>query len=76
MVFIGHIIRFAKGKIYGSFLRSEFTKTFTGYVYSYPPVKDRASFKFDQIVSIIQKPKRFLRGHFLFNIHQNRLATL
>lgn len=65
-----------RGKIFGSFLRSKATKLFKEFVYSYPNVKDRSFFEFEQIVSALKEPRRFSRGQFLFNISASQLNLI
>jgi hypothetical protein len=74
--FIAQIVRVKKGKIFASFLKSVFTKQFTGFVYNYPDIKDIHRIELSQIRIKLSQPKVYLRSYKLFEIHCNTLQNV
>lgn len=75
--YIVQITKITKGGIYGSFLKSKFTKKFTGFVYVKPDIEDIYKFTFSQIKKIITPPQVYLRSMYLFRgLHATQLCFI
>ena len=75
--FIGKFDSVRNGRMWASFLRPHSTRNESGYMYSYPKIKDYSSFLPNQIVKIIDPPTTYLRdGLFLFSINSNDLHAI
>lgn len=72
--YIGQITDVRNGKFIGEFLRSTITKDHNGRVFKYPVKKDESTFKFSQIVKVLDDPEPYGRyGLLLFNIQPKDL---
>ncbi|XP_023021896.2 uncharacterized protein [Leptinotarsa decemlineata] len=66
--YIAQVVKINMDGYEGSFLREKTTRDYSGYVYTFPDMKDEYEFSFQQIAGKINPPKRYGRGFLRFEI--------
>ncbi|KAK4872113.1 hypothetical protein RN001_016237 [Aquatica leii] len=66
--YIAQVVKLNEDGYVGNFLREKTTRDYSGYVYTFPNVKDEYEFTFQQITGKINPPEKYGRGLLSFQI--------